>query len=93
MLLTVCVNSRTATPLEEPFVLFRITFMYYTILGFIIVIVVGIIVSLFTEPQNLEDMNPTLFSPVVRKYVLGKTQKCEMKVIDGKKVLYVLPSE
>jgi hypothetical protein len=84
---------RTEVPLEEPFVLFRITFMYYTLMGFLIMFVVGTVVSLFTESPNIEEMNPTLYTPVIRKYVLKKKQKCEMKIIDGKKVLYVSPSE
>lgn len=88
-----CVNFRTEVPLEEPFILFQITFMYYTIIGFFITIIVGMAVSLLTEAPNVEDMNPTLFSPVIRKYVLRKTRKYEMKVINGKKVLYARPPE
>jgi hypothetical protein len=67
--------------------------MYYTLMGFFIMFLVGMVVSLFTESPNIEEMNPTLFTPVVRKYVLGKKQKFEMKVVDGKKVLYMSPSE
>jgi hypothetical protein len=67
--------------------------MYYTLIGFFIVIIVGMTVSLFTEAPNVEDMNPGLFSPVIRKYVLRKTRKYEMKVINGKKVLYARPLE
>jgi hypothetical protein len=67
--------------------------MYYTLMGFFIMFIVGMAVSAFTEAPNTEEMNPTLFTPVVRKYVLCKNQKCEMKVINGKKVLYVPPSE
>jgi len=89
----VCINFRTEVPLEEPFILFRITFLYYLIFGFFIMIIVGMAVSLLTEAPNVEDMNPTLFSPVVRKYVLRKTRKYEMKVINGKTVLYARPPE
>jgi hypothetical protein len=89
----VCINFRTEVPLEEPFILFRITFIYYTLIGFFIAIIVGMAVSLCTEVPNVEDMNPTLFSPVVRKYVMRKTRKYEMKIINGKKVLYVPPPE
>ena len=88
-----CINFRTEVPLEEPFILFRITFLYYLIFGFFIMIIVGMAVSLLTEAPNVEDMNPTLFSPVVRKYVLRKTRKYEMKVINGKTVLYARPPE
>jgi hypothetical protein len=87
------VYFRNEVPPEEPFVLFRITFMYYTLMGFAIMFIVGMIVSLFTESPNIEEMNITLFSPVVRKYVSRKKQKYEMKIIDGKKVLYMTPSE
>jgi hypothetical protein len=67
--------------------------MYYTVIGFFIVIIVGMAVSLLTEAPNVEDINPALFSPVIRKYVLRKTRKYEMKVIKGKKVIYVAPPE
>jgi hypothetical protein len=67
--------------------------MYYTLMGFAIMFIVGMIVSLLTESPNIEELNPTLFTPVVRKYVLRKKDKYEMKIIDGKKVLYVTPPE
>jgi hypothetical protein len=89
----VCINFRTGVPLEEPFILYRISFLYYTIIGFFITIIVGMALSLCTEAPNVEDMNPTVFTPVVRKYVLRKTRKYEMKVINGKKVVYVPPPE
>jgi hypothetical protein len=79
--------------LAEPFVLYRITFLYYAIIGTFIAMIVGMAVSMCTEVPNVEDMNPTLFTPVVRKYVLRKTRKYEMKVINGKKVVYVPPPE
>jgi hypothetical protein len=67
--------------------------MYYLLIGSFIVIIVGMAVSLITEAPNVEDMNPTLFSPVIRKYVLRKTRKYEMKVINGRKVIYACPPE
>jgi hypothetical protein len=67
--------------------------MYYTIIGFAIMFIVGMIVSHLTESPNIEDLNPTLFTPVVRKYVLRMKEKYEMKIVDGKKVLYVAPTE
>jgi hypothetical protein len=67
--------------------------MYYLIVGFFVAIVVGMAVSLFTEAPNVEDLNPTLFTPLIRKYVLRKTKNYEMKVINGKKVIYARPPE
>ncbi|KDR17310.1 hypothetical protein L798_08509 [Zootermopsis nevadensis] len=83
----------TDIPPEEAFVLFRISFMYYTLMGFMIMFLVGMIVSIFTESPNIEEMNPNLFTPIIRKNFLCKKQKFEMKVVDGKKVLYTSPSE
>jgi hypothetical protein len=79
--------------MKEPFIFYRISFVYYTMIGFFIAIIVGMVVSLCTDVPNVEDMNPTVFTPVVRKYVLRKTRKYEMKVINGKKVVYVPPPE
>ncbi|KAJ9575571.1 hypothetical protein L9F63_007579 [Diploptera punctata] len=70
---------------EDIFVLFRITFLYYTVMGMFIVFVVGTVVSLITEPSDVETMNPVLFTPLVRKYVLKKISKqnSEMQEFDG----------
>lgn len=46
--------------------------MYYTFIGMAVVFIVGVIVSLLTEPPNLQEMNPALFTPIVRKYVERK---------------------
>ncbi|PSN54813.1 hypothetical protein C0J52_02917 [Blattella germanica] len=43
--------------------------MYYTLLGLLITIVVGTIVSHFTEPPPPEKLKPALFSPFLRKYL------------------------
>ena len=44
--------------------------MYYTMLGTVILLVVGIIVSLLTEPEDPEKLNPDLYAPFLRNYVL-----------------------
>jgi hypothetical protein len=49
--------------------------MYYTFIGMAVVFVVGVIVSLLTEPPNLQEMNPALFTPLVRAYVERKIRK------------------
>ncbi|PSN35895.1 hypothetical protein C0J52_18975 [Blattella germanica] len=56
-------------PQEEIFILYRISFMYYTVLGFLITIVVAAIVSYFTEPPPPEKLKPTLFAPFVRRFL------------------------
>lgn len=68
-------------PKEEAFILYRVSFMYYTIMGFIIMFVVGAIVSQFTEPPKPEKLQPRLFSPVMRKYIKN-IKSYEMKNIE-----------
>jgi hypothetical protein len=53
--------------------------MYYTFVGMAVVFIVGIIVSLLTEPPNLQEMNPALFTPVVRGYVERKIRRYHVK--------------
>ncbi|XP_069699582.1 sodium-coupled monocarboxylate transporter 1-like [Periplaneta americana] len=55
---------------EEVFVLYRVTFMYYSLMGMVVMMVVGAAVSFFTQSKTDEKMNPALFSPFVRKYFL-----------------------
>jgi hypothetical protein len=43
--------------------------MWYTMMGIIIVFVVGTVVSLLTEPPARQNTNPVLFTPFMRKYV------------------------
>jgi hypothetical protein len=43
--------------------------MYYTLLGSFILIVVGMTVSVLTQPMDSQDMNPDLFAGFLRKYV------------------------
>ncbi|XP_069698838.1 sodium-coupled monocarboxylate transporter 1-like [Periplaneta americana] len=52
---------------DDVFVLYKITFYYYTMLGTLIMVLIGSIVSLFTEAPNNEKTNLVLFAPIVRK--------------------------
>ncbi|XP_021923924.1 sodium-coupled monocarboxylate transporter 2-like [Zootermopsis nevadensis] len=60
---------------EEVFVLYRVSFLYYTMMGMIIVFVVGTVVSLLTEAPDREQMDPVLFTPLMRKYVTKKNME------------------
>ncbi|KAJ9575563.1 hypothetical protein L9F63_007571, partial [Diploptera punctata] len=64
-------------PVDEPFILYQVSFMYYTLIGLAIMLVVGIIVSCFTESPELDKINPKLFTPLVKKYVIRRQE--EMK--------------
>lgn len=70
-----CVLCRNNNSDEEVFVLYRVSFLYYTMMGMIIVFVVGTVVSLLTEAPDREQMDPVLFTPLVRKYVTKKNME------------------
>ncbi|KAJ4433281.1 hypothetical protein ANN_15540 [Periplaneta americana] len=66
--------NATQTPHTDPtdddvFVLYKISFFYYTMMGTFIMLIVGTIVSLLTEAPNNEQTNLILFTPFVRKIV------------------------
>ncbi|KAJ9598389.1 hypothetical protein L9F63_010911, partial [Diploptera punctata] len=57
---------------DDVFILYRISFMYYTVIGLVIVIVVGSVVSYFTKPPEIVKMNTVVFTPLLRKYVIRR---------------------
>nr|XP_022913659.1 sodium-coupled monocarboxylate transporter 1-like [Onthophagus taurus] len=57
--------------LDPPFFLYRISYMYYTALGCITAITIGIIVSLLTGGNKNKIVDKNLFSPVIHKFIKG----------------------
>lgn len=58
------------------FAIYRISYMWYTLLGALIAIGVAAIVSSITGFNNPREMNPKLFAPVMRKWLrLGETHE------------------
>lgn len=55
---------------DEPFFMYRISFMYYTLLGALIVIVIGTIVSFVCGAPDLGDVNRDYLTPFVTRYVV-----------------------
>ncbi|XP_055374973.1 sodium-coupled monocarboxylate transporter 1 isoform X1 [Condylostylus longicornis] len=56
--------------LEKPF--YHMSFMFYTVFGCITTIVCSCLSTLVFGFANTEDMDPILFSPVIRKYIKTK---------------------
>lgn len=52
---------------DEPFFMYRISFMYYTLLGALIVIVIGTIVSFVSGAPDLSDVNRDHFAPFITR--------------------------
>lgn len=53
---------------EKPFPLFTISFMHYTTIGFVIVMVFGTIVSFIFGAPDLKDVDRNHFPPIVQRY-------------------------
>lgn len=51
---------------SEPSLLFQISYLWYSTIGFVVTIVAGLIISGLTGFQNPEDVDPDLLSPPVR---------------------------
>ncbi|XP_076245140.1 sodium-coupled monocarboxylate transporter 2 [Calliopsis andreniformis] len=60
------------TPDEKPFVLFTISFMYYTTIGFLIVMIVGTIVSFIFGVPDLRDVDRNHFPPIIQRFLPPK---------------------
>ncbi|KAJ4433273.1 hypothetical protein ANN_15532 [Periplaneta americana] len=60
---------------DDVFILYRLSMLYYALTGTVIVFVVGIIVSHFTEEPSPEQSKPVLFTPLVRKYIVEKNRR------------------
>ncbi|XP_070169790.1 sodium-coupled monocarboxylate transporter 1 [Polyergus mexicanus] len=53
---------------EEPWALYRLSYLWYTMTGALMTISVGLIVTLITS-QNVEKLDPMLLAPFMRKYL------------------------
>ncbi|GAB1869714.1 Sodium-coupled monocarboxylate transporter 1 [Camponotus japonicus] len=53
---------------EEPWALYRLSYLWYTMTGALMTITVGLIVTLITS-QNVEKLDPMLLAPFIRKYL------------------------
>ncbi|XP_018319368.1 sodium-coupled monocarboxylate transporter 1 [Agrilus planipennis] len=62
-------DDTTATPVEPPFALYRLSYMYYTALGAITAILIGITVSFATGCNKGKCINTKLLSPVIVKFL------------------------
>ncbi|KRT79021.1 hypothetical protein AMK59_8383 [Oryctes borbonicus] len=58
----------TPKPLEPPFILYRLSYMYYTAVGCSTAILVGIIVS-YLSGRNKHKIHKDLLSPVVHRFL------------------------
>ncbi|XP_068084298.1 sodium-coupled monocarboxylate transporter 1 isoform X4 [Anabrus simplex] len=59
-------TTQHASDMSDVFVLFRISYLWYTVLGAVVTMVVSLVVSFATGPNDPRDADRRLLSPVVR---------------------------
>lgn len=52
---------------DNVFFLYRISFMWYSAIGYLVTVILGLIVSLLTGAENPENLNEDLLSPPIRE--------------------------
>ncbi|XP_049786323.1 sodium-coupled monocarboxylate transporter 1-like [Schistocerca cancellata] len=63
---TAAAAAATSTSADDVLLLFRLSYMYYTVVGALIVVTVGWVVSRLTGPLKPGDVDPRLLAPQVR---------------------------
>lgn len=72
---------------EAPFLLYRLSYMYYTGLGMIVAIIVGLAVSWATGFNKKAKLHRDLLSPVILRFVNLETPKEEENSLKLKSVV------
>lgn len=80
--LTLTLTSDTIEkPLEPPFAFYRLSYMYYTALGTVTAILVGVLVSWLSGCNKNKTIHIDLFSPIIHRFI--KQNDCD--VVDNNK--------
>jgi hypothetical protein len=64
---------------NEPMYIYRISYTLYTMIGVATAIVVGLVVSFLTKPNNLEDVDSDLITPVMHRFLPSKIKHIELQ--------------
>lgn len=85
-----CLNSTSLTPdaivyedshhPPEVFFLYRVSFLWYSAIGFLVTIIIGMIVSYLTGFEDPHDVDTDLISPVVYEFLCGLPKSLKEKL-------------
>lgn len=56
---------------DKPFILYTISFMYYTLLGFLVSMIVGTAVSFMFGTPDLREVDRNHFPPIIQRYTFN----------------------
>ncbi|KDR14984.1 sodium-coupled monocarboxylate transporter 1-like isoform X2 [Zootermopsis nevadensis] len=83
---TPAINSTVEQHKDEVFVLYRMSYLWYTLLGAVVSMAVALVTSLFTNPTDPASLDPMLLSPVIRRFLPKKgvkQQDVDMALLSG----------
>ncbi|XP_069696485.1 sodium-coupled monocarboxylate transporter 1-like isoform X3 [Periplaneta americana] len=84
---SIVINSTIEDSTKEVFVLYRISYLWYTLLGTVVSMTVGLVASFITGPKDPASVDPMLLSPVIRRFLPKKqTQDVDMALLNGYKL-------
>ncbi|KAJ8955548.1 hypothetical protein NQ318_001378 [Aromia moschata] len=66
------VNITDITHTDERFMIYRLSYLWYTLIGTFVATFVGLLVSSFTKLQDPRDVDPRLLAPFVRKLIKSR---------------------
>jgi insulin-like growth factor 2 mRNA-binding protein 1 len=81
-------NSTMKPHKDEVFPLYRMSYLWYTLLGAIVSMTVALIASFFMNPTDPASLDPVLLSPVIRRFLPKKEvkkQDVNMALLSGYK--------
>jgi len=55
--------------MEEVFYLYRVSYLWYTLIGVLTAISVGLLVSFLTGANKPQDVDPRLLCPAIRRFI------------------------
>jgi hypothetical protein len=63
---------------EEPLYIYRISYMWYALIGVVTAITVGMVVSFLTKPNSVGDVDSDLLTPVIHRFLPSKAKHIEL---------------
>jgi hypothetical protein len=72
-------NVLDASDRNEPMYIYRISYTFYTMIGVATAIIVGLVVSFLTKPNNLEDVDSDLITPVIHRFLPSRVKHIELE--------------
>uniref|UniRef100_A0A6P7EZC1 Sodium-coupled monocarboxylate transporter 1-like n=1 Tax=Diabrotica virgifera virgifera TaxID=50390 RepID=A0A6P7EZC1_DIAVI len=83
------IKLNNITHTDEQYMIYRLSYLYYCMIGTFVAMFVGLIVSALTTPNDPRDVDPQLLAPFVRKLI--KPRKYSNQPYDGITYAYGSP--